>query len=92
MKSGGAWASRLWQKLDMPADLLPIYPQIGFTRNEATIYGHNGIGFYTKQQIRIRIRGGYVVVSGEHLAIERMNPNRLQIAGEIKAVVLEESV
>ena len=89
MNRESTWVERLRQKMDLPPDIIPVQMQIVMGLAEVSIYGHNGIAVYDTQQIRIRIRCGYAVVSGIGLEVSRMNRTRLQITGQIQGVELE---
>lgn len=78
------------QQLDLPAEIIPMQTQIVLDSNrEVTVHGHRGIGTYAHQEIRVRIRGGFAVIRGEHLEISRMNPARIVIQGHIEGIELE---
>ena len=90
MKAERTWIERLRQKLDLPSDIIPGQLQIVLGHSEISIYAHQGIGTYAEHQVQVRIRGGYVTISGAHLQITRMNSVRLQITGKITGIELEE--
>lgn len=90
LKQGTAILRRLRQKLDLPADILPLDSQLVLDANhELTVYGHRGIGLYDHQEIRIRIRSGFAIVHGTELEITKMNPARVVIAGKILSLEME---
>ena len=83
--------AELAEKADLPADIaagLPTMELYGF--REFSLEPHDGLVEYSRERISMESTVGRVSVVGENLTIRRMNRQRITVAGQLRAVELQE--
>ncbi len=83
--------AELAEKADLPADIaagLPTMELCGF--REFSLEPHDGLVEYSRERISMESTVGRVSVVGENLTIRRMNRQRITVAGQLRAVELQE--
>ena len=79
------------EKMELPADIaagLPTMELCGF--REFSMEPHGGLVEYDRERISLESTLGRVTVLGENLTIRRMNRQRITVAGQSRAVELQE--
>ena len=85
--------ARLSGALELPGDLIAGVPRIELTGNgEAVIEQHRGIAHFSPEEVRVRVCGGEVRVTGSGLRIRRMNRAQIALCGTVLSVALEFSL
>lgn len=76
--------------MDLPADAILDLPKITMIgTGEMLIENHKGIEKYTSTEIRVRIKGGHMVVHGRRLAVRFIDRDDLKLEGVITSVEVE---
>lgn len=65
---------------------VPIVEICGTER--VLIENHRGVAGYSCTEIKVKVTGGNILVSGENLCLRRMNKGSLIVCGRICAVTL----
>lgn len=80
-------AAYINQVLDMPAESSGQLPRIIITgTRELLLENHRGILTYEPSLVRVAYRGGNLEVRGKQLTLPTINPDELEIAGEIVSI------
>lgn len=88
-KHKGLWRL-LADRMDLPAEPDPGKPALELLgENRLVAEHHKGILDYSRQEIRIRVSFGAVVVRGENLELSLMSGEQLIISGKIQNIALE---
>ncbi len=84
------FGSLLTSALDLPGETMERLPMGTFRgKEEISLENHRGILSYEKEEIRIAVKRGAVVIRGRDLVISIMSKTRLQIRGTITIIELE---
>ncbi len=77
------------EKFDIPSEILTQEPLIEIRgTSKVSIDHHSAILEYTQQRIHVATHSGIVAVQGEALTITLLTRSRVEIGGNISAVVL----
>lgn len=80
-------ATYLNQILDMPPDTSGQMPRLIITGNrELFLENHRGILTYEPTLVRVAYRGGNLEICGQNLTLPILNPDELEVAGEIHSL------
>ncbi len=80
---------RLTEGADLPAEPLPGQPLVELAGDRRVlIENHRGVTEYGREQIRVRVRYGQILVCGGGMELARMTKEQLVIAGRIDSVTL----
>ncbi len=78
------------EKISLPPEAIANAPLIELRgKRSACIENHRGIKEYTDEQIVVHVKRGQISVQGIGLKISCMNRQRIEIHGNIRAVILE---
>ncbi len=70
--------------MDLPPDVLLDMPRVHMVGNlEVVVDNHKGLRQYTSLEIRVRIKGGVLIVCGKKLRIAFLTKDDLKITGRI---------
>lgn len=85
----GTWQKwiRSAQMQEQPLPGIPLVELAGDGR--VLIENHQGVLEYGLTQIRVRVKWGSILVSGEGLCLRHMTRSRLVICGQISGIGLE---
>lgn len=73
--------------LDIPKEIMLDLPKITVIGDiQLYLENHRGIIEYTKEQVRISISIGELVVTGEELVLRNILPDEIYLDGRIKTV------
>lgn len=93
MGQDGKWMEKLrhqMAKSPEPVPGVPIVEITGFRR--VLIENHRGIIGYSREQIRVRVSRGAIVVRGNGLSLTHMSRDVLVVTGSIACVDLNQEV
>lgn len=89
MGEGGTWKDRLRQQLCTIPEPMPGMPLVEIAgQNRVLIENHQGVCCYDRDQIRVRVSYGEIIVTGSHLELARMSREAVVIKGRIASVGL----
>lgn len=64
-----------------------IFPRITILgKCGVIIEGHRGIMLFSDEEIKLRIKGGYISVTGELLSLSEVSESEAVVSGRIKGV------
>lgn len=81
----------LWEKFvelfELPREILlklPLFLLVG----DQNLYleNHGGIQFYGQQKLHLKVELGEVLIEGEDLTIEELDPNTIKVKGRLKRI------
>ncbi len=79
----------MMQAADLPLTPLPGLPLIELAGQcRVLIENHQGVTQYGTEEIRVKVKFGYVVICGEFLKLARMSKEQLVITGSICGISL----
>ncbi len=84
------FSNSIGEKLAIPTEAVSTLPltEIRGKRN-VSVENHRGILTYREEEIKLRVKRGAITIQGTALKIAHMNRRRIEIRGNIQAVVLE---
>lgn len=81
---------RLLDRLDLMDEPLPRQPLVElYGSGRVIIENHGGVTEYGREQIRVRVRFGSILICGNGLMLCRMYGQQLVITGSITAITLD---
>lgn len=87
MDAKGGLARRMARELEMAGTSFPGKPLVEiYDGCRVLIEHHLGVTEYERNQIRVKIRGGAVLVQGSHLELARVAREQLVICGCVDCV------
>jgi sporulation protein YqfC len=75
---------------DLSAEItmdLPLIMLVG--QQKLYIENHKGISLYMSDKIKIRVKPGYVIITGSELVIGEIKTENLSISGQISGIFYE---
>ncbi|SHJ79309.1 sporulation protein YqfC [Paramaledivibacter caminithermalis] len=73
--------------LEIPKEILLDLPKITFIGNlQVSIENHKGIIEYSSENIRVKIKDGFIKISGIDLAIKTIITEEIIISGKIASI------
>lgn len=89
MSKARTWMERLSQKMQLPADITAGIPRMELIGSGSfSMEPHKGLLEYGQQRICIGSSIGPVAVTGEKLAVQLMNRQRITVVGSVHRVEL----
>ncbi len=80
---------RLIMGADLPGEALPNLPLVEIMgEHRVLIENHKGVAGYGNTEICVKVKFGFIKVTGEGLALARMTSHQLVITGQIDGVNL----
>lgn len=81
--------ARLHDALDVPLEGIANVSRIEIVGGcEAIVDGCECVLIYTAECVLVRVREGYVRITGKNLAMQSLQHDRITICGEVRAVFL----
>ncbi|UTR09355.1 MULTISPECIES: sporulation protein YqfC [Evansella] len=80
---------RRWmtEQMDLPADVMMDLPRITMIGNfHIYIENHKGVIRFTREELRLRLTEGELLVSGNAFVIKNILPEEILLEGEIQDV------
>lgn len=73
---------RLIKNFELPEEVIDDLPFLMLAGSRKLILeNHRGIAAYCQQEIKIRIKKGYLIIKGTKLQIEEINQHNLKVSG-----------
>jgi len=75
---------------DLPSEItmdLPLMMLVG--NNKLFLENHKGISFFQKDEIKVKTKQGYILISGEGLSINEIDTVSLTISGGLYSISYE---
>ena len=81
---------KLMQSTDLPEEPMPGQPIVEiYGGNRILVENHLGVKGYGRAQITVKVKYGYIQISGSCLELTRMTRDQLIIHGNIDQVTLQ---
>jgi len=76
---------------ELPEDILLNLPRMTFVgQKRLSIENHRGVIEYTREKIRVGMRGGEIIIYGRELQMIRFMADEIHVGGSIEKVHFEE--
>jgi len=81
------WCENMADFLELPKELLCNLPRVTIIGNlQLSLENYGGIIEYSDELLRLRIRGGEIVIKGRNLVIKNFYSEEIFIEGQIKSI------
>ena len=75
---------------DLPSEPIPHAPLVELMNDQRVlIENHHGVSLYGKEEIRIKVKFGQILVFGENLEIACMSGRQIILVGKINGISLQ---
>lgn len=82
--------NKIEEKLSLPSEAITNTPLVEIRgKRSVCIENHRGIKEYTEDEVKVHVKRGQISIQGNVLKISCMNHRRIEVCGNIRAVVLE---
>ena len=79
-----------WEQMDLPGESFPGQVLVEITGdNRVLIENHRGVREYSREQIGVNVKYGFVQICGSCLELRCMTKDQLVISGRIDGVMLK---
>ncbi|SDN09081.1 sporulation protein YqfC [Sediminibacillus halophilus] len=81
----------LTQHLELPSDVILELPRITtIGQIHAYIENHKGLILFSESELRLRMKDGYLRITGENFVLKMMLPEEILLEGKIKELAFIE--
>ncbi|WP_026569910.1 MULTISPECIES: sporulation protein YqfC [Sediminibacillus] len=82
----------LTQHLELPSDVILELPRITtIGQIHAYIENHKGLILFSESELRLRMKDGYLRITGEKFVLKMMLPEEILLEGKIKELAFIEA-
>ena len=76
---------------ELPADIIMDLPLLMLVAdNKLYLENHKGISYFQSEEIKIKIKSGFIILKGRSLSISEINRESLSISGKILSISCEQ--
>lgn len=91
MRGYGEFMDRIAKKVDLPCEPMPGQPIVEIVgKGRVLLENHYGVIQYGREEIRVKVKLGQIVILGRELELARMTKSQLVICGKIAQIQLPE--
>ncbi|NLJ84741.1 MAG: sporulation protein YqfC [Halanaerobiaceae bacterium] len=76
---------------ELPPDIIMDLPLLMLVAdNKLYLENHKGISYFQSEEIKIKIKYGFIIITGRNLSISEINRESLAVSGKILSITYEQ--